>query len=142
MITRMVVAFALGSSIAVTPVAAQEKGGTRKPGTWEIAITISGQPNANTGRYCIDASDNLAGMAGGGALQTDCSEASTQIAGEEITIASVCKQGNSTVTMTGLLTGNLESAYKGQITKQYSPPLYGRSEIKSTIDARRLGDCN
>ncbi|MFN0039997.1 MAG: DUF3617 domain-containing protein, partial [Burkholderiales bacterium] len=74
--------------------------------------------------------------------QTDCSEARSQIAGEEITMASVCKQGNSTVTMNGVLTGNLAAAYKGQITKQYSPPLYGRSEIKSTIEARRLGDCN
>ncbi|MEQ1882089.1 MAG: DUF3617 family protein [Burkholderiales bacterium] len=127
--------------VAVTQTMANEPAGKRTPGLWEIAVTISGQPNANTGQYCIDATDDLAKMAGGGAPQSDCAEARTQVSGEDISIESVCKQGNSTVTTKGALAGSLESAYKGQVVKNYSPPLYGRSEIKSTIDARRLGEC-
>ena len=122
-------------------VSANEPSPRRAPGLWEIAVTIGGQPSANTAQFCIDAADDLARTAGGGVAQSECTEARAQGSGEEITIESVCKQGNSTVTMKGTLSGNLDSAYKGQITKNYSPPLYGRSEIKSVVDARRLGEC-
>jgi Protein of unknown function (DUF3617) len=138
---RLAAIFALTACFALGAMHAIAQDGKRKPGLWEIAITIGGQPNSNTGQYCIDASDDLAKMAGGGAAQSDCTEARTQISGEDIVIESVCKQGNSTVTLKGALTGNLNAAYKGQVVKNYSPPLYGRSEIKSTIDARRLGEC-
>mgnify|MGYP002622878993 CR=1 FL=1 len=113
----------------------------RAAGQWEIAVTVAGQPSAHVDRYCIGAEDRLAVQAGAGIDQSDCSEASAERTADGIAIRSVCRQGNSTVTMTGLLAGDLATAYRGDITRTYSPPLYGRSEVKSSVEAKRLGDC-
>ena len=115
--------------------------GARKSGEWEISVTVTGQ-STNTNKFCIDAgSDDIAAMAGGGVAQSGCEETQTESAGGTVTIRSVCKQGNSTVTTTGTLSGDLQSAYEGEVTKNYSPPLYGRTEIKSMVTGRYLGAC-
>ncbi len=116
--------------------------GARKSGEWEITVTVSGQ-SPFTSKVCIDAaSDDIAAAAGGAAAQSGCEEMRTERSGQEITIRSVCKQGNSTVTATGTLRGDLETAYQGEVIKNYSPPLYGRTEVKSTVEGRRLGNCS
>lgn len=114
----------------------------RKSGLWEIAVTTSGQPTPFTSQYCIDAStDELARSAGTGVQQADCPEASVTREGERYLVRSVCAMRNSTVTTTATLTGNFESAYEGEIQANYSPPLYGRSEVKSTVQAKWIGPC-
>ena len=116
--------------------------GARRTGEWEITVTVSGQ-SPYTSKYCIDAaSDDIAAMAGGGILQSGCAETGTESAGGTINIRSVCRQGNSTVTATGSLSGDLETAYRGEVVKNYSPPLYGRTEVKSKVEARYLGNCS
>jgi hypothetical protein len=116
--------------------------GVRKSGEWEITVTVSGQ-SPHTAKYCIDAgADDIAAMAGGGVAQTGCSESDTKSADGKITLRSVCQQGNSTVTTTGALDGDLQTAYRGEIVKNYSPPLYGRTEVKSTVEGRYLGGCS
>ncbi|UCH47767.1 MAG: DUF3617 family protein [Betaproteobacteria bacterium] len=116
--------------------------GARKSGEWEIAVTVKGQ-STFTSKVCIDsASDDIAAAAGGGAAQSGCEESSTETGAQGITIRSVCKQGNSTVTSTGTLSGDLETAYQGVVVKNYSPPLYGRTEVESTVEGRYLGGCS
>jgi hypothetical protein len=116
--------------------------GARKSGEWEVSVTVKGQ-STFTSKVCIDsASDDIAAAAGGGAVQSGCEDSSTETGAQDITIRSVCKQGNSTVTSTGTLSGDLESAYKGVVVKQYSPPLYGRTEVESTVEGRYLGGCS
>jgi hypothetical protein len=133
---------ALLVSIAAPALSFAGGDGARKSGEWEITVTVSGQ-SPNTSKYCIDAaSDDIAAMAGGGVAQTGCSESQTGIAGGTIKLHSVCQQGNSTVTASGLLSGDLQSAYRGEIVKNYSPPLYGRTEVKSTVEGRYLGGCS
>lgn len=113
----------------------------RKSGDWEISVAVAGQ-SPSTANYCIDAgSDDIAAAAGGGVLQSGCEASSAAARDGGFEIHSVCKQGNSTVTTKGNLTGDLENAYEGEVTKLYSPPLYGRSEIKSIVKARYLGKC-
>jgi hypothetical protein len=114
----------------------------RASGLWEIAVTVSGQPTPGVGQYCIDnAADDLAVTAGGGVPQKDCSEARALPEGDGFAIESVCKLGNSTVTSRGVFKGDPASAYAGELEAQYSPPLYGRREVKSRIEARLLGAC-
>lgn len=116
--------------------------GARKSGEWEITVTVSGQ-SPNTAKYCIDAAaDDIAAMAGGGVAQSGCSESHTSADGGKIELRSVCQQGNSTVTTSGSLSGDLQTAYRGEVVKHYSPPLYGRTEIKSTVEGRYLGGCS
>ena len=115
--------------------------GARKSGEWEISVTVTGQ-STNTNKFCIDAgSDDIAETAGGGIAQSGCEEIHTESGGGTVNIRSICKQGNSTVTMTATLSGDLQSAYEGEVTKHYSPPLYGRTEIKSMVKGHYLGAC-
>ena len=114
----------------------------RKSGAWEITVTVSGQ-SPLTSNACIDAAtDGIALTAGSSAPQSNCEEASAVQTDQRITIASICRQGNSTVTTGGTFSGDLETAYSGEIVKNYSPPLYGRTEIKSKVEARYLGNCS
>jgi hypothetical protein len=114
----------------------------RASGLWEIKVTVSGQPTASVAQYCIDSqTDDLAVTAGGGVAQKDCSEAVAQHAADGFSIQSVCKLGASTVTTHGVFKGDLQSAYSGEVQAKYSPPLYGRREVKSLIDARMIGPC-
>jgi hypothetical protein len=114
----------------------------RASGLWEIALAVSGQPASSPGQYCIDAStDDLALTAGGGVAQKDCSQARTLREGDGFVIESVCKLGSSTVTSRGVFKGDPASAYSGEVEAKYSPPVYGRREVKSRIEARLLGPC-
>ena len=114
--------------------------GARKAGEWEISVTVKGQ-STHTAKYCLDSNDDIAASAGGGAAQSGCEQSSTVSEGGSITISSVCKQGNSTVTTTGTLNGDLESTYSGEVVKNYSPPLYGRTEVISAVEGKYLGAC-
>ena len=135
---RFSAALALSATSAIAFAAGD---GARKSGEWEISVTVTGQ-STNTSKVCIDAAnDDIAAMAGGGVAQSGCAESQTESASGTITIRSVCQQGNSTVTTTGTLSGDLETAYQGEVVKNYSPPLYGRTEVKSTVEGRYLGGC-
>ncbi len=132
---------ALAVLITVSTLSVAGGDGARKTGEWEITVTVSGQ-SPQTSKVCIDAgSDDIAAMAGGGVAQTGCSESHTGTADGKISIRSVCQQGNSTVTTNGLLSGDLHTAYRGEVVKNYSPPLYGRTEVSSTVEGRYLGEC-
>ncbi len=114
----------------------------RASGLWQIAVTVSGQPTPSPGQYCIDgATDDLALTAGGGLPQKDCSEARVIPVAGGFLIESVCKLGNSTVTSRGEFKGDLAASYAGDLEAKYSPPLYGRREVKSRIEGRLLGPC-
>lgn len=131
----------LGMLFCSQMVSAAEGEPVRKSGEWEISVTVSGQ-STHTAKYCIDsAADDLAGAAGGGIAQSGCQTTRTEFTDQGIAIYAVCKQGNSTVTTTGSLSGDLETAYQGEVIKNYSPPLYGRTEVKSTVEARYIGNC-
>ena len=130
-------------AVLLAPPAALADTPRRSSGLWEIGVTVSGQPTPSVGRHCIDAAtDDLALTAGGGVAQKDCKELRTLPAEGGFAIESVCRLGSSTVTTSGIFNGDVHSAYSGEIEARYSPPLYGRREVKSQIQARLLGPCN
>jgi hypothetical protein len=134
---------ALGFAVALLlPLLAWADPPRRSSGLWEISVTASGQPTPSVHQFCIDeATDDLALTVGGGVAQKDCREARTLPAEDGFVIESVCKLGPTTVTTRGALKGDLKSAYTGELEAKYSPPLYGRREVKSKIEARLIGPC-
>jgi len=113
----------------------------RKPGLWEISLTTGGQPTPFVSQVCVSEDDDLSKTAGTPNVAKDCSESSAAREGDNIVIRSVCPVRTSTVTTEALITGNMDSAYEGQIEANYSPPLYGLSQVKSVVQAKYLGPC-
>jgi hypothetical protein len=54
---------------------------------------------------------------------------------------SECKMGASTVTSKGLFTGDFATSYKGEVTTNFNPPMFGNGTSKTTITAKYLGAC-
>ena len=113
----------------------------RKPGSWEISVTTGGQPTPFVSQVCVGDDDDLSTTAGTPNVAKDCSESSAAREGNGIVIRSVCPVRSSTVTTEAIITGSLDSAYEGQIEANYSPPLYGLSQVKSVVQAKYLGAC-
>lgn len=113
----------------------------RKSGQWEISSAVGGQPPM-TEKVCIDAAgDDIALSAGSGAPQENCESATIKREGEAFVTESICKLRNSTVTSRGVFTGSFDSAYKGEVDTNYNPPMYGRAQVKTIIEAKLNGPC-
>jgi hypothetical protein len=130
-----------GAALILGSPAFGEETPRRKPGLWEIAVLTAGQPSPALGQYCIDAKDDIARTNGTGVAGADCSEAAMKREGEGWVSESVCALRSSTVTTRVVYSGSFDSAYEGQSHATYSPPLYGRSEVKATIQAKWTGAC-
>jgi hypothetical protein len=113
----------------------------RKAGLWEIAVLTAGQPSPAVGQYCIDGRDDIARTNGTGVAGSECSEAGMLREGGSWVSESVCALRSSTVTTRVVYGGSFDSAYEGQSHATYSPPVYGRSEVKTTIAAKWIGAC-
>lgn len=140
MLATRLAAFA-GAAVALSGAAFADDSPRRRPGLWEIAVLTAGQPSPAVGQYCIDAQDDIARTNGTGVAGSECSEAGIKREGDGWVSESVCALRSSTVTTRVIYSGSFEAAYEGQSHATYSPPLYGRSEVKATIQARWIGAC-
>jgi hypothetical protein len=119
----------------------------RKPGLWEIhSGDASGKTPAATMQQCIDAAsdkamqDRAQGMAQ--SLGKDaCSQDVRAQNGSQITIDSVCKLGTTTATTHTVVSGDFNSAYRMDRKASYNPPLMGRAESATTMEAKWIGPC-
>ncbi len=130
------------AALALASAGAANDAPKRKSGQWEISSAVGGQPPA-TEKVCIDASkDDIALAAGSGTPQENCESATIKQEGEAFVTQSVCKLRNSTVTSRGVFTGSFDSAYKGEVDTNYNPPMYGRAQVKTIIEAKLTGPCS
>jgi len=119
----------------------------RKPGLWEIhSGDASGKTPAATMQQCIDAASDKAmqerGQGMAQALGKDaCSQDVRAQSGNQITIDSVCKIGATTATTHTVISGDFNSAYRMDRKASYNPPLMGRSESSTTMEAKWIGPC-
>lgn len=113
----------------------------RKPGLWEISTRMEGMPAMGPMQQCIDRNtdDLLQQEAKKGKL--DCSAMEVKTQGNRVAVHSVCRIEGSTASTDALFTGAFESAYQGDITVRYAPPLHGMSEMKMSQQAKWLGPC-
>ncbi|RIX75487.1 DUF3617 domain-containing protein [Acidovorax cavernicola] len=119
----------------------------RKPGLWEIQTGEGGATTAKaapgqTIQQCIDAATDKAMREMGQGMGKDmCSKQDLRLEGVKLVIDSVCKIGSSTATSRAVMSGDFSSAYRVESKSTYNPPLMGRTEGTSVIDAKWVGPC-
>jgi len=131
----LLMALVLTSAVAVAQDAPR-----RKSGLWEISMTSAQMPKPMVSRQCVDEKTDDLGkrpMRGG----EKCSKQSVRREGGNVVVESVCQMEGSTATTRGVFSGDFASAYKGEMTTTFAPPLHGMSESKMNFQARLTGPC-
>jgi len=115
----------------------------RKSGLWDIKVSRTGgnrPPQAM--QMCIDQkTDNMAQQLGENVARQACSKHDIRREGNKVVADSVCKIGESTATSRVVFSGDFERSYRGEIRTRYEPPLMGRTEGLTVIEARWIGAC-
>ena len=122
----------------------------RKPGLWEIQ-TQTGEATGkgaspgggtHTMQQCIDAATDKAMRDMGQGMGKDMgSKQELRTDGGKLVMDSVCKIGNTVATSHAVISGDFNTAYRMESKSTYSPPLMGRAEGTSAMEARWVGPC-
>lgn len=112
----------------------------RKSGLWEISMTMPQMPAPMVSRQCVDQNTDDLGKSAQGGKET-CSKKSVRWEGGNVIVESVCLVEGSTATSRGVFSGDFSSAYKGEMTTRFSPPMQGMAESKMNFQARLTGPC-
>jgi hypothetical protein len=118
----------------------------RKSGLWELKRT-STMTRGQTRVYqlCIDqASDNAFHQLAEGMRTERCKAGAPKRDGGALVVDAVCEIGNndpSTATTHAVITGNFDSAYKIESKSTFKPPLHGKTEGTSVMEAKWTGPC-
>ena len=113
----------------------------RKSGLWEIK-NIRGEGKAGIVKMCVDhATDEPLLHLNGPARKESCKADKVQRSGDQTTIDAVCTLIGTTATTHAVISGKFDSAYKVETKSTYDPPMHGRAEGTTTMEARWLGPC-
>jgi hypothetical protein len=129
-------------ALAALPLAASAQDvPTRKSGLWEITTKLERmQRPIGPLQQCIDSSTDEVWKQQ--ALERgDCSKPAFTRSGNTYSFKTVCKTRETTATSEGVIKGDMDSAYHGEILTRFDPPVRGQSEAKVTIDAKWIGEC-
>jgi hypothetical protein len=123
----------------------------RKPGLWEIKMTMGGQEVPLRGiQQCIDAATdalmttNVGGAMGGECAKPRISSNSSSSSNSSITVDSTCKIGSTTTSTRAVIAGDFNSAYTITITQM---PAEGAAHAGSggqpqmVMQAKWIGPC-
>jgi len=113
----------------------------RKSGLWEISMTMPQMPAPMVSRQCVDQNTDDLGKSASRDPSTKCSKQSVRREGGNVIVESVCQVEGSTATTRGVFTGDFSSAYKGEMTTRFAPPLHGSAEHRMSFQARHTGPC-
>jgi hypothetical protein len=140
---RVIALVVLATSVAFADSAQALDLPKRKSGLWEMTMIgnqANGQPQTVT--TCVDMkTDTGLTSSFGGKIPKNCGQPKMKKSASAITVTSVCKFSDSTVTTKAVLTGDFSNTYKIDRTSAYNPPNKGMKESKQTIDAKWLGAC-
>ncbi|MEJ8858983.1 DUF3617 family protein [Variovorax robiniae] len=123
----------------------------RKPGLWEMTLQTGASggkaPAGHVTQQCIDAaSDKAMREMGMGVGEKMCSKQEMRAEGGGFVVDSVCRidLGNgtaSTATTHGVITGDFGSAYRMVMRSTYDPPMMGRAQGETIMEAKWVGPC-
>lgn len=117
----------------------------RKSGLWEIKMANPDMPEAQgrtmTMQTCVDEKSDDVMRDRTRGMNESCSKNELRQEGGRIVSESVCKMNQSTVTTRAVFTGRFDSAYRADIKSTYDPPMHGRREATSVLEAKWLGAC-
>jgi hypothetical protein len=137
--------FAAAACIAAAVPALAVDFPARKPGLWEIQTGDAigkGPAGGHTVQQCIDAaSDKALRDMGQGMGKEMCAKQELHLDGGKLVMDSVCRIGNTTATSHAVMSGDFSSAYRMESKSTYNPPLMGRAEGTSVMDAKWIGPC-
>ena len=115
-----------------------------KSGLWELSRSTSQQPETKRmTTMCLDESVQAEMREFGlGMAKELCSKNDRRVEGNKLTIDAVCKLGVTTMTAHSVMTFSGNTAYHTEGSATYDPPMLNMSEVKSSIDAKWVGECN
>jgi hypothetical protein len=113
----------------------------RKSGLWEISMSMPQMPAPMVSRQCVDQNSDDLGKSASRDPSTKCSKQSVRREGGNVIVESVCQMEGSTATTRGVFSGDFSSAYRGEMTTKFAPPLHGSAETKMNFQARHAGPC-
>ena len=115
----------------------------RKSGLWEMTMTgvqTDGKPQ--TVQTCVEKkTDTGLGSAFGKTKAKNCDDPIIRNQAGKISVTSVCKFAESTVTTNATITGDLNSNYHIERTANFNPPRKGMKQATDVIEARWLSAC-
>jgi hypothetical protein len=112
----------------------------RKSGLWEVSMSSAQMPAPMVSRQCVDEkTDDFTRRPQQGPEK--CSKTNVRREGGNVIVESVCQIEGSTATSRGVFSGDFASAYKGEMTTKFAPPLHGMAETKMNFNARLTGPC-
>jgi len=141
--TSAAAACMVASAIASSPASAIDYP-ARKPGLWEIQSgdRTGAKGAGHTIQQCIDAaSDKALRDMGQGMGKDMCSKQALRLEGGKLVMDSVCRIGATTATSHAVMSGDFSTAYRMESRSTYSPPLMGRTEGTSLMEAKWIGPC-
>jgi hypothetical protein len=114
---------------------------SRKPGLWEVKISIAGRSAPpQVIRQCVDAAtDQMMQSSAGPYSAAVCPKRDVQQSVNSITIDSSCTVGGKPATAHATITGGFDSAYRMTVTSQSE--AFPASNMTLTIDGKWLGPC-
>lgn len=117
----------------------------RKPGWWEMRITMAGPtptPVHQTMRLCTDPSIEKTQSPFGVNSGTQCPKPEVTRTPTGWRISSTCAMGAMTVSTTGAASGDFDNRYHVDlVTRMRPPPTPQTGEMKIGMDAVWLGSC-
>ncbi len=120
----------------------------RKPGLWQISMSVDGRTMpGQASKHCIDAATDKQMSAMGSSMQQDmCPKQDIRRAGDTIIIDSTCKIGAMTTTSHAVVSGDFNSAYTMQVDSKSEggpaiPGMPAGGNSKMTIAAKWMGPC-
>ena len=134
----------LALSLAAGAVQAQDKF-QRKSGLWEVKRT-STRTAEQTRVYqmCIDqASDNALRQLAEGMRNERCEPSKVTRNGDKLVVDAVCKLGRTGTKATthAVVTGKFDTAYKIESTSTFDPPILGKAQGTTLMEAKWTGAC-
>lgn len=126
---------------ALATAAAAQDAPRRKSGLWEVSMSSPQMPKPMVSRQCVDEkTDDMSRASSRGGAEK-CSKKSVRREGGNVVFESVCQVEGSTATSRGVFSGDFASAYKGEMTTKFVPPLHGMAESRMSFQARLTGPC-
>jgi hypothetical protein len=117
----------------------------RRPGWWEMQMTLAGPtpaPSHQTVHICTDPAVEKVQSPFGIRKGDKCPPPQVTRTPAGWSLAASCAMGGMTVNTTGSVTGDFNSRYHVDlVTRMTPPPQPQLGEVRTSIDARWLGPC-
>ena len=115
----------------------------RKSGLWEIKSSdLRNEKKTYEFQMCIDqATDDALQHLNGAVRKETCKVNKVQRSGDQTTVDAVCSLSKTTAKTHAVFTGKFDSAYKVESKSTFDPPLRGKTDATTTMEARWLGPC-